>query len=77
MILIYGYGSIGVLPLICLFAWCTLPLLAPNMRVNPCSKNLVMDIAKVQILRGIVLLRGDFNVSTATLLNTIDTSDLC
>jgi hypothetical protein len=38
MILIYGYGSIGVLPLICLSAWCMLPLLDLNTRTNPCSK---------------------------------------
>jgi len=37
-ILIYGYGSTGVLPLTCLSAWCTLPLLAPNTKMNPCSK---------------------------------------
>ncbi len=37
-ILIYGYGSAGVLPLICLSAWCMLPLLVPNTRMNPCSK---------------------------------------
>ncbi len=37
-ILIYGYGSIGVLPLTCLFVWCTLPLLAPNTKMNPYSK---------------------------------------
>jgi hypothetical protein len=36
---IYGYGSIGVLPLTYLYAWCMLPLLAPNTRANPCSKN--------------------------------------
>jgi hypothetical protein len=38
MILIYGYGSTGMLPLTCLFVWCTLPLLNLNMRANPCSK---------------------------------------
>ncbi len=38
MILIYGYGLVRVLPLTCLSAWCTLPLLAPNTRTNPCSK---------------------------------------
>jgi len=37
-ILIYGYGSAGVLPLTCLSTWCTLPLLAPNTRMNPYSK---------------------------------------
>ncbi len=37
-ILIYGYGLVGVLPLTCLFAWCTLPLLAPNTKVNPYCK---------------------------------------
>ncbi len=38
MILIYGYGSTRVLPLTCLSAWCTLPLLDLNTRANPCSK---------------------------------------
>ncbi len=37
-ILIYEYGSTGVLPLTCLFAWCMMPLLAPSMRANPCCK---------------------------------------
>ncbi len=40
-------------------------------------QNLVADIAKVQILGVIVLLRGDFNVRTAALPNTLDTSDHC
>jgi endonuclease/exonuclease/phosphatase (EEP) superfamily protein YafD len=40
-------------------------------------QNLATDIAEVQTLGGIVLLGGDFNARTATLLNTIDTSDLC
>jgi hypothetical protein len=36
-----------------------------------------MDIAEVQILGGIVLLGGDFNVCIVALLNTIDISDHC
>jgi hypothetical protein len=40
-------------------------------------QNLAANITKVQTLRGIVLLEGDFNVRTAMLLDTIDTSDLC
>jgi hypothetical protein len=40
-------------------------------------QNLATDIAEVQTLGGIALLGGDFNVCTATLLNTIDISDLC
>jgi len=40
-------------------------------------QNLVTDIAKVQTLGGIVLLGGDFNARTATLLDTLDISDLC
>jgi hypothetical protein len=40
-------------------------------------QNLVTDIVEVQTLRGIVLLGGDFNARTATLLDTFDTSDLC
>jgi hypothetical protein len=38
MIRTYGYGSTRVLPLTCLSAWCTLPLLDLNTRANPCSK---------------------------------------
>jgi hypothetical protein len=40
-------------------------------------QNLVVDIVEVETLGGIVLLGGDFNARTATLLNTIDISDLC
>jgi len=40
-------------------------------------QNPAMDIVEVQILRGIILLGGDFNVCTIVLLNTIDTNDLC
>jgi hypothetical protein len=40
-------------------------------------QNLAVDIIEVQTLRGIVLLRGDFNARTIVLLNTIDISDLC
>jgi hypothetical protein len=40
-------------------------------------QNLTSNIAKVQILGGITLLRRDFNACIATLLDTIDTSDLC
>ncbi len=40
-------------------------------------QNLIADIAEVQTLGGIVLLGGDFNARTATLLDTLDTSDLC
>ncbi len=65
-----------MLPLTCLSSWCTLPLLVPNTRTNPCSKNLVVDIAKVQILRGIVLLGGDLNARIIVLPDTIDTSNL-
>jgi hypothetical protein len=38
---------------------------------------LAIDIPKVQILQGIVLLGGDFNAHIITLPNTINTSDLC
>jgi hypothetical protein len=34
MIFIYGYKLAWVLPLTCLFTWCTLPLLDSNMRAN-------------------------------------------
>jgi hypothetical protein len=40
-------------------------------------QNLTVDIVEVQILRGIILLGGDFNVSFTMLLDTIDTNDLC
>jgi hypothetical protein len=40
-------------------------------------QNLAVDIAKVQTLRGIVLLGGDFNVRIVALLDTIDIKDLC
>ncbi len=40
-------------------------------------QKLVTDIVEVQTLRGIVLLVGDFNSCTTTLLNTIDINDLC
>ncbi len=39
--------------------------------------NLAKNIAKVQTLGGIILLGGDFNGRIATLLYTIDTSNLC
>jgi hypothetical protein len=40
-------------------------------------QNLAVDITKVQILRDIILLGGDFNARTTTLLNTVDISNLC
>jgi hypothetical protein len=40
-------------------------------------QNLVADIVEVQILRGIVLLGGDFNAHITMLLDTIDISDFC
>jgi hypothetical protein len=49
MILIYGYRSAGVLPLIYLFAWCTLPLLAPNTKANPCSKTWQQILLKFKL----------------------------
>jgi hypothetical protein len=39
-------------------------------------QNLTANIAKVQILKGIVLLGGDFNVHITMLPNTINISDL-
>ncbi len=39
-------------------------------------QNLAVNIAEVQTLGGIILLRRDFNACIAALLNTIDTSDL-
>ncbi len=40
-------------------------------------QNIVVNIVEVQTLGGIILFGGDFNACTTTLLNTIDTSDLC
>jgi hypothetical protein len=40
-------------------------------------QNLAADIVKVQILKGTILVGGDFNALIASLLDTIDTSDLC
>jgi hypothetical protein len=39
-------------------------------------QNLAANIAEVQTLGGIILLRGDFNTCTIVLLDTIDTSNL-
>ncbi len=39
-------------------------------------QNLAGDNVEIQTLGGIVLLGGDFNASTTTLPNTIDTNDL-
>jgi hypothetical protein len=39
-------------------------------------QNLAINIAKVQTLRRIVLLGGDFNAHTTTLPDTIDTNTL-
>jgi endonuclease/exonuclease/phosphatase (EEP) superfamily protein YafD len=40
-------------------------------------QNLARDIAEVQTLGGIILMGGDFNARTTTLLDTIDISNLC
>ncbi len=40
-------------------------------------QNLAVDIVEAQILGGIILLGGDFNVYTTTLLDTIDNNDIC
>jgi hypothetical protein len=40
-------------------------------------QKLATDNAKVQILRGIILLGRDFNVHIAALPNTINTNNLC
>jgi hypothetical protein len=40
-------------------------------------QNLGADIVEVQILRGIILLGGDFNARTTTIPNTINTNNLC
>ncbi len=48
-ILIYGYRSAGVLFLTCLSVWCMLPLLAPNTRMNPCSKTWQQILLKFKL----------------------------
>ncbi len=40
-------------------------------------QNLATNIAKVQTIRGIILLGGDFNARITMLPHTIDISDLC
>jgi hypothetical protein len=40
-------------------------------------QNLTADIVEVQTLGGILLLGQDFNARTTTLLDTIDTNNLC
>jgi hypothetical protein len=40
-------------------------------------QNLAVNTTEVQTLGGIVLLGGDFNACTATLLDTINTGNLC
>jgi hypothetical protein len=40
-------------------------------------QKLAKNIVEVQTLGGIILLGGDFNARIATLLDTIDTSNLC
>jgi len=77
MILIYGYGLTGVLPLTCLSMWCTLPFVGSKHKSESLFQNLVADIAEVQTLGGIVLLGRDFNARTTALPNTIDTNNLC
>jgi hypothetical protein len=39
-------------------------------------QNLTANIVEVQILRGIILLGGDFNARITTLPDTINTNDL-
>jgi hypothetical protein len=39
-------------------------------------QNLAADIVEIQTLRGIILLGGNFNACTATLLDTININDL-
>jgi hypothetical protein len=76
MILIYGYGSIGFA--LELFV-CVVYVAHVNSKHDNESlfQNLVTNIVEVQTLGGILLLGGDLNVRTATLLNTIDINDLC
>jgi hypothetical protein len=40
-------------------------------------QNLAVDIAKIQTIGGIILLGGDFNARISTLLDIIDTINLC
>ncbi len=52
-------------------------LIGSKHRSESLFQNLSVDIAEVQNLWDIVLLGGDFNARTVTLLDTIDTNDLC
>jgi len=52
------------------------PLQTLSLVMNP-RLRLQQDIVEVQTLGGIILLGGDFNVCTTTLLDTIDINDLC
>jgi hypothetical protein len=52
-------------------------LVGPKHKSESLFQNLARDIVEVQTLGGIVLLGRDFNARTTTILDTIDTSDLC
>jgi hypothetical protein len=77
MILIYGYRSIGVFALDLFVCVVYATPVGFKHESESLFQNLAGDIAEVQTLGGIVLLGGDFNAHTATLPNTINTSDLC
>ncbi len=77
MILIYGYGSTWVLPLTCVVHVVYVALVRSKHESESLFQNLARDIVEIQILRGIVLLGGDFNARIIALPNTIDTNDLC
>jgi hypothetical protein len=53
------------------------PCLGRKPKARVATQSLATDIAEVQILRGIILLGGDFNARIVALLDTINTNDLC
>ncbi len=53
------------------------PLIGSKHESESLFQNMAIDFVEVQTLGGIILLGGDFNARIATLLETIDTSDLC
>jgi hypothetical protein len=77
MIIIYGYWSSRGVALDLFVCVVYAAPMGSKHESESLFQNLVVNIVEVQILGGIVLLGGDFNVRIVTLPYTIDTSDLC
>jgi ATP-dependent protease Clp ATPase subunit len=69
-------GQRGVAPNLFIYVVYVAPI-GSKQEKKSLFQNLVVNIIEVQTLGGIVLLVGDFNAHTITLLNTVDTNDLC